>query len=117
MDVLKSNVDLGAIFLSADLRHLDDQGKPLYQKIHKIRPELPIILRTEASEREELKHTQKPFCVSYEIDHISDIITSINDIFNKDYPNALIRGIKEITNDALLHLFPIPSWKPHYPSN
>lgn len=107
MDVLKSNVDLGAIFLSADLRHLDDQGKPLYQKIHKIRPELPIILRTEASEREELNTHKNQFCVSYEIDHISDIITSINEhIFNKDYPNALIRGIKEITNDALLHLFP-----------
>lgn len=107
LDVLKSNVDLGAIFLSADLHDLDGQGKALYQNIHRIRPELPIILRAEKKELDELSRHKSQFCLCYEIEHIADIISAINEhIFNKDYPNALIRGIKEITNDALLHIFP-----------
>lgn len=106
MEVLKSNVDLGAIFLSADLTD-KSSAHALYHSIYKIRPELPIILREDDSNKEQLKAHQNQYCVSYAIDSIDSIITSINEhIFNKDYPNALIRGISEITNEALSHLFP-----------
>ncbi len=102
MDVLKSNVDLGAIFLSEDLAD-PESGEPLYVTIRRIRPELPVMLRETGGSGNPGAYA----CVSYAIDKIALIRSAIDEhIFNKQYPNALIRGIKEITNDSLTHIFP-----------
>lgn len=104
LDVLRSNVDLGALFLSSDL---NDNGVPLYKSIHKIRPELPIILRN--ADQNTIVNTpgDRLICTSYSIDTIDSIRQTINEyIFNKQYPNALIRGVEEITQECLTYLFP-----------
>jgi len=107
MDVLRSNVDLGAIFLSEDLIDKNNDNQPLYKSIHKIRPELPIILRKSADSTAHLPANRNLYCTSYTTDTITDIETAMKEhIFNTNYPNALIRGIKEITLDSLGHLFP-----------
>lgn len=103
MEVLKSNVDLGAIFL--------DEGPggnlELCHRIHKTRPELPIILREAEAASCVSQLTNPPFCASYRIENIEGIRNTINErIFNKHYPNALVRGIDEITQETLRHLFP-----------
>lgn len=104
MDVLKSNVDLGAIFLSDDLQDPKDSGQSLHSIIHRIRPELPIMLREAANDN---GNGESSACIGYRIDNISRLRSAIDEhIFNKRYPNALIRGIKEITNESLLHIFP-----------
>lgn len=106
MDVLKSNVDLGAIFLSSNLTD-PDSGEPLHITINRVRPELPIMLR-ESDEDNSIDVANSPsVCVSYTIGKIALIRSAIDEhIFNKEYPNALIRGIKEITNESLGHIFP-----------
>ena len=52
LDVLRSYVDLGAVFLSEDLENDVGGGIKLGHEIHRIRPELPIILRSCAVERD-----------------------------------------------------------------
>jgi CheY-specific phosphatase CheX len=107
MEVLRSNVDLGAIFLSDDAVDDEAGGRPLCQSIQKVRPELPIMMRLTQPESLAAKACFTPSCISYDIDSIDSLRSAINEhIFNSDYPNALIRGIKEITNESLTHLFP-----------
>lgn len=107
MDVLRSNVDLGAIFLSEDLLDSEEPSQPLFKNIHKIRPELPIILRRSEQTSADQPSVRNIICTSYTQDTIHTIEAAIKEhIFNKDYPNALIRGIKEITLESLAHLFP-----------
>src|SRR3990167_6773398 len=47
-DVLRSNVDLGAIFLTECSDHRGVTGLQLCKRIHSTRPELPIFLRRES---------------------------------------------------------------------
>lgn len=104
MAVLKSNVDLGCIFVSEMFDGQADGGLALGRKIHQVRPELPIFLRREntnslkgLSERD-----QKVFSAAYTVDRIQDLRTAISEyIFSLSYPNALVRGITEITKTAL----------------
>lgn len=106
MDILGSNVDLGAIFLGESSEDEGIRGLALCAKIHQLRPELPIIYRKEGSEDCKTAQDQGIICQSYGIDKIDEIRSTIDEhIFNKHYPNALIRGIKEITGDSLAHLF------------
>lgn len=104
MDILGSNVDLGAVFLSEDSEDDGIKGLALCAKVHALRPELPIIYRKDSSEG--CQAAQGIVCKTYAIDSIDDIRSTIDEhIFNKHYPNALIRGINEITSDSLSHLF------------
>jgi hypothetical protein len=104
MTVLKSNVDLGAIFLSEDYGDKTGAGLVLARDIHAVRPELPIFLRRQStddlsdlSERE-----QRYFSLAYQLDNIDKLAPVINEtIFSLVYPNALVRGITEITKAAL----------------
>lgn len=104
MGVLKTNVDLGAIFLSEDFGDQKGAGVALARDIHDVRPELPIFLRRQASdsladlgEREQryFKHAY----VLNDIDKLGPVIAET--IFSLVYPNALVRGITEITKAAL----------------
>ena len=106
MEVLKSNVDLGAVFISEDIEGQANAGLELCKRIHKIRPELPIILKQgRDSLSEELKNCDV-FSVSYKIEDIDSIRAVLDEtIFNKFYPNALLRGMNEIAIETLGHSF------------
>ena len=108
MSVLKSNVDLGGIFISENLSGKASAGVEIGHDIHHIRPELPLFLRRDAGTgRDELSaEEKKSFRASYTIDSIDDLRKSIDDcIFNMMYPNALLRGINEMTIKSLQSQF------------
>ncbi|MFI4938760.1 MAG: chemotaxis protein CheX [Burkholderiales bacterium] len=104
LPVLKSNIDLGGILLSESYGGNDNGGIALAREIHRIRPELPIFLR-----REEIPYPdnlsgkdRKLFSASYTIADIASLRSAIDaSIFSQVYPNALIRGIVELTITAL----------------
>lgn len=104
MSVLKSNVDLGAIFLSEGYGSQDTQGLSFARQIHEIRPELPIFLRRKAADNlDDLPELERGlFSEAYTIDTIDKLTTVIGEtIFSLVYPNGLVRGITEITKAAL----------------
>jgi hypothetical protein len=104
LSVLKTNVDLGAIFLSETYRVDDEPALAFAEEIHTIRPELPIFLRREAfGNLDDLDDRQRRlFTAGYTLGDM-DAIKSVLDetIFSLVYPNALVRGITEITKSAL----------------
>ena len=60
MSVLKSNVDLGGIFISENLSGKASAGVEIGHDIHHIRPELPLFLRRDAGTgRDELSAEEK----------------------------------------------------------
>ena len=108
MSVLKSNVDLGAILLSEDYSDNSRGGVELARKIHEIRPDLPIFLRRESLDSlDDLSGAdRKPFSAAYTINDISKLHRAIDEfIFSLVYPNALVRGITEMTKIALASQF------------
>lgn len=104
LKVLSSNVDLGAIFLSTGSSDSGLSGRQLGQKIHELRPEIPIFLRLSDGEKQEKEHCA--FCAYYTPSTIETLTPLIDEyIFCREYPNALIRGIEEITCNTLSQFF------------
>ena len=104
MSVLRSNVDLGCIFISESFNGKPNGGLLLGRDIQLIRPELPIFLRREVSGNlDDLSAVdQKTFSAAYTVDGIDSLRSVIDGyIFSLSYPNALVRGITEITKTAL----------------
>lgn len=104
MSVLRSNVDLGCIFISESFNGKPNGGLTLGRDIQLIRPELPIFLRREVSGNlDDLSAVdQKTFSAAYTVDGIDSLRSVIDGyIFSLSYPNALVRGITEITKTAL----------------
>lgn len=104
LSVLRSNVDLGAIFLSETYRVDGDSALAFAEEIHAVRPELPIFLRREAfAHLDDLSDRQRHlFSAAYtlsKMDGLKNVVDST--IFSVVYPNALVRGITEITKAAL----------------
>lgn len=108
MPILSSNVDLGAILMAENyLGTLEDTAK-LANQIRIARPELPIVLRkTSVSDRTELPLTfAKLFCAAYNIEDMSPLRKIIDEyIFSIFYPNVLVRGISEISLNAIASQF------------
>lgn len=108
MTILSSNIDLGAILLADNYCQSLDKTVDLARQIHTIRPELPIVLRrTLISGLDDLQEKQrKLFCAAYTIDDMSPLRKVIDEyIFSLYYPNALVRGISEITSSTLASQF------------
>ena len=108
MSVLKSNVDLGGILMSESYNDSPQGGIDLALKLHKIRPELPIFLRRgHTSTLDGLpQRAQDCFCAAYCIDDMDALKHSLRDfIFSYYFPNAMVRGIQRITEDAVLTYF------------
>jgi hypothetical protein len=102
--VLRSNVDLGAIFLSETFRVDGDSALDFAEEIRAVRPELPIFLRREAfSHMDDLTERQRHlFCTAYTLEEIDALVPVLGEtIFSLVYPNVLVRGIGEITKLAL----------------
>jgi Chemotaxis phosphatase CheX len=105
---LNSYVDLGGILISEDYAETIEKTIELANLIRATRPELPIILRRNASTLAEAlpENSARCFVASYTIDDLSPLHQFIEDyIFSVVYPNALIRGITEISVQSLQSQF------------
>jgi hypothetical protein len=104
MSVLQTNIDLGGILYSEDYGGSATRNMEIAAKIHSTRPELPIILRREKHATledlsEQARHT---FCAAYVAQDMGALRKVIDEyIFCLMYPNALLRGIAEITESVL----------------
>jgi len=108
LGVLKSYVDLSAIFISESFSPHKQQGLELAAEIHFVRPELPIFFRCEKDTIEQFKNVfqNRGICCAYHIDNIDELKSALDEnIFNREYPNALLRGIEEIAHSCLLGFF------------
>jgi hypothetical protein len=109
MAVLRSNVDLGGIMLSESLAGLGEGGPGLARRIREVRPELPIFLRRrrEAADAELSGRDSELFSAVYRIEEIDALAPAVaSSIFSQQYPNALVRGIAEISRMVLESQFP-----------
>ena len=101
---LRNNIDVGGALLSAEHYNTNINTFDLVRSLHKIRPELPLILRVDnvnAFEKlppEEKKH----FVGYYVVDDLSHLKSTIEKyIFNIKYPASLVRIIHQVTKEAL----------------
>jgi CheY-specific phosphatase CheX len=105
MMILRSNIDLGGILLH---ENFNGEGMDLAREIHDCRPELPIFLRREkqASLDGLSAKDAAMFRCAFTNEDISPLRATIEtSIFSRVYPNALVRGITEMTLAALQTLF------------
>ena len=105
MSVLRSNIDLGAIIYSDDYGGSPEENAEIALRIHTVRPELPIILRREVvSTLDDVSESlRRVFCAAYTTADMSSLGKVIDEyIFSLVYPNALVRGISEITENVLI---------------
>jgi len=108
LKTLNSYIDLGGILIAEDYAETLDKTIELANLIRASRPELPIILRRNADSCAEAlpENSAKYFVASYTIDDLSPLHQFIEDyIFSVVYPNALIRGITEISVQSLQSQF------------
>jgi hypothetical protein len=105
MSVLKSNVDLGGIFLAEDFGITKDAGRALARAIHAVRPELPIFLRCEAPGELSDADLRVVRAVFSKTDIAALVPIIAESIFCLVYPNALVRGISDLTLTALRSQF------------
>jgi CheY-specific phosphatase CheX len=106
--VLKSNLDLGAIFLANHFAGDPRGGLLMARRIHAVRPELPIYLRCGSRAEIDAMSDADARCVSasYTLETIDSLGEEIaRTLFNLRYPSALVRGIGEITRAALCSQF------------
>jgi hypothetical protein len=104
MTVLRSNIDLGAILFSEAYADTPEESALIALRIHAIRPELPIILRRDKQATlDDLDPSiRRVFCAAYTTNDLAGLSKVIDDyIFSLVYPNALVRGISEITEKVL----------------
>ncbi len=108
MDVLKSQIDLGAILYSEDYGDTPEDNADIALRIHAIRPELPIILRrTHQPSLDGIDEAiKRVFCAAYTTEDTAGFKKVIDEyIFSLVYPNALVRGISAITESILSRQF------------
>lgn len=104
MSVLSRNIDLGAILYAEDYGDTPAENASIALEIHRLRSELPIILRRERSATlDDLPAAlREVFCAAYVPANIAMLGPVIDHyIFSLAYPNALVRGISEITESIL----------------
>lgn len=109
LSVLRTHVDLGAILCAEDYADSIEATTALAESIRAVRPELPILLSRPASADFSglPEGTANTFCAAFcttEPGPLREVVARY--IFNLDYPNALVRGIMDLTRDALASQFP-----------
>lgn len=108
MSVLRSNIDLGAILYSESYGATPEENAEIAIRIHTVRPELPIILRRDNSPTlDDIGESlRRVFCAAYTTKDMAGLSKIIDEyIFSLVYPNALVRGISEITEEVLASQF------------
>ena len=104
MSVLRTNIDLGGILYAEDYGATPEHTASIAAEIHAARPELPIILRrTGRATLADLPETvRRSCCAAYVASDLGALRAVIGEyIFCLLYPNALLRGIAEITASVL----------------
>lgn len=104
MSVLRTNIDLGGILYSEDYGDSPAQTAEIAAQIHAARPELPIIIRrNEHATLDDLPEGARgAYCAAYVATDMGPLRKVIDEyIFCLLYPNALLRGIAEITESVL----------------
>jgi hypothetical protein len=109
MSVLRTNIDLGAILLSEVYGGSSEEAARIAAEIHAARPELPVIMRRESSANLEglAEPVRRAVCAAYIANDMAALRKVVGErIFCLMYPNALLRGIAEITESVLTNQFP-----------
>jgi len=107
INVLKCNIDLGAIFIPES----DSSGNSNFDlaiEINKARPELPMFVRfNENKTLDDLpEEEQKLFSGSYigtEYDHLKELLDTF--LFTRHYPNEFVKGIKDLSLESFKATF------------
>ncbi|KXU87566.1 hypothetical protein CI15_15635 [Paraburkholderia monticola] len=106
--VLATNIDLGGVLLAHDYGGSVEQAATAAARINTVRPELPVILRSSG----DVPPDQLPraltsaACASFDGADMTALRAAVDRyIFSLDFPNALVRGIAEITEARLATLF------------
>ncbi|MCG8668319.1 MAG: chemotaxis protein CheX [Pseudomonadales bacterium] len=108
LDIVQEKVDLGAIFLALENNDFE-QSFALARLINHYQHQVPVFLRLpEDSEvPEELTSDYKElFAGSFklsDLDALKELVDSY--VFCMHYPNALVQGFREISNEALTSAF------------
>ena len=108
-DIIKSNVEFGAVFLSEDQDENGRSGVDLAVEIRKYRAEVPIFLRrNDVSGLEGLTERQQSILAgAYRLQEMSELKSKVeNYLFNQQYPSELVRGIAELTSESIKASFP-----------
>ncbi|HEY6927385.1 MAG TPA: chemotaxis protein CheX [Steroidobacteraceae bacterium] len=108
MNVLQSNIDLGAILLSEQYGASAEETARIASDIHRARPELPIIMRrqTTASLDDLSEPLRRAVCAAYVASDLAALREVVDErIFCLRYPNALLRGIMDIALSVLTGQF------------
>ncbi|MGF6729265.1 hypothetical protein OKW50_001346 [Paraburkholderia youngii] len=106
--VLATNIDLGGVLLADNYGGSVEQAATTAARINILRPELPVILRS--SGKLPLEQLPKPLqnaaCAHFYGADLTALREAVDQyIFSLDFPNALVRGIAEITEARLATLF------------
>lgn len=102
--VLKSNVDLGAIFLSEEPDHNGVSGLDLCSEIHRERPALPIFIRRKSTNdaSDFPADIQSMIAGCYHLDDLDHLKALINEyLCSMFYPIELAMGIEKISEDSI----------------
>ncbi|WP_233801371.1 chemotaxis protein CheX [Paraburkholderia sp. HP33-1] len=106
--VLASNIDLGGVLLADDYGGSVEQAATVAARINTLRPELPVILRSSGNApADSLPRTlTNAACANFGAADMTALRAAVERyIFSLDFPNALVRGIAEITQARLATLF------------
>lgn len=107
-ETLKSSIDLGAILLCEEVDKDGKSGLDLAIDIHKIRQELPIFLRRKkVSTMDDLPEKSRLAIAGvYQAGNPAELKSLIDRyLFNTYYPMGFIRGIQQISEQALAATF------------
>ncbi len=106
-DVLRSNVDLGAIFLSEESDGKGITGFQLCKRIHNARPELPIFLRLKAGRtmddlNDDVRNAVAGCYNTGDKEQLNQLIGEF--VCSMYYPVELAQGIEQIARDAFCNM-------------
>lgn len=99
LEILETNTDLGAVFLSEESYNSQFTGTELAHKIHSMRPELPVFVRKNKLEDSDVESVS--ICDYYSLNDLERLSQLLDEhLFTRYYPIPLIRGIQEISQEA-----------------
>ncbi len=106
MGVLRSNVDLGGILLWEGFLNSAEATLELAERIRFMRPELPIFFRASSNKAWFQQKGGSTFRYVYTLETLDELEAILSShIFSRIYPNAVARGIREISLNSLNSIF------------
>ena len=103
--LLGSALDVGGVLLYENYSGRG-RGLTMLQVIHNLRPELPIFLRRDIDARPLSSTDAQLICTAFDLANLQSFQLALaNSIFSRNYPTPLVRGIIEMSLNALQALF------------